>query len=58
MIKEPTEIARFAFGIRGIIQPDHQVGYFSDNDNERVPKEVVILKLKALVKRLEKEYFE
>lgn len=57
-MREQIEIARFAFGIRGVIEPDNRVLYFSDNNNNKVPKEIVILKLKSLVKRLEKEYFE
>ena len=57
-MKEQIEIAKFAFGIRGVIEPDNRVTYFSDNNNNQVPQEIVILKLKALVQRLEKEYFE
>ena len=54
---EQIEIAKFALGIRGVIQPDKRVMYFSDNNNDQVPKEIVILQLKALVKKMEKEYF-
>ena len=54
---EQIEIAKFAFGIRGVIQPDNRVMYFSDNNNNQVPKEIVILQLKALIKKMEKEYF-
>ncbi|HLD04264.1 MAG TPA: hypothetical protein VJG90_00950 [Candidatus Nanoarchaeia archaeon] len=56
-MKEPIEIAKFAFGIRGVVEPNGEVMYYSDSNNKKVPKEIVILKLKALVKKMEKEYF-
>ena len=56
-MNEPVKIARFVFGITGIFYADGKVGYLAQDANERVPKEVVILQLKAFVKKMEKEYF-
>ena len=53
---EPVETSRFVFGIRGTRYPDDTMLYVPQDANEKIPREVVIMQLKAYLKKLEKEY--
>ena len=57
MTEEPSEIGKFGFGLRILRKSDGSIMYQAQSANEKVPTEIVIMQLKAFLKKLEKNYF-
>lgn len=58
MPEEPTEIGRFAFGIRVLKHDDGRVELKTQSFNESIPQEMIIMQLKAFLRNLENDYFD
>ena len=58
MPNEANEIGRFVLGIRVFEHTDGRTEYQTQSVNQGVPVEIVIMQLKAFLKKLEKDYFD
>ena len=57
MAEKSRELGKFGFGIKIVRRSDGSVGYETQSVNEGVPIEIVIMQLRAFLKKLEKNYF-
>ena len=48
----------FGLGIRALRYPDGKVEFKVESANKGVPREIVIMQIKAFLKNLEDEYFD
>ena len=55
--EQPTEIARFGFGIKLLRYPDGKAEFETQSVNEGIPVEIVIMQMRAFLNSLEKDYF-
>ena len=58
MPNEPTELGRFGFGIKIIRYPHGDVVFETQQVNQGVPEEIVIMKMRACLNNMEKNYFD
>ena len=53
-----NEIGRFGIGIRVFRREDGSLEYQTQSVNQGVPIEIVIMQLKAIINKQEKDYFD
>ncbi|HLC58375.1 MAG TPA: hypothetical protein VJI68_00790 [Candidatus Nanoarchaeia archaeon] len=54
---EPEEIGRFVIGIRYLKYQNGSLEYRFDSANRGIQKEIVLMKLKAYINKLKKDYY-
>lgn len=58
MTDESREIGRFAYWLRVLKLSDGNLQYEPQSVNENIPIKIIIMQLKALINKLEKDYFD